>query len=446
MNPVSKFYIKDVRCFDGEHEFNIRPLTFLVGENSTGKSTMLGCLQAFSNFLRPGYPYINFNSGPYQMGTFADIVRRSRPLKTEFQLGIDFGREGKKEDGQAKFFLCLTEKEKGTEPVVCKVRWPSEKGEIVFSRREDNTKSDFTIKRGRRKNEFHISVNRFSFRWHWFDLGGLRTALNRISDTLNEVEEECLRLIDSHNHKAEDDFFSRELTGSFGRYRNNMVSIAPVRSKPKRTYEPLTETETPEGSEIPIALMNLSVSDKKKWETLKQKLLEFGKASGLFADIVTRRLGRSRSDPFQLQIKVGGHKTNLVDVGYGVSQILPILVRIMLRKKTGFLLQQPEVHLHPRGQAELTSLLAEMTRGQEWQNSFVIETHSDYMIDRARIEIMKGRIKPEDVSLIYFEPDGNRVKTHNIGFDSQANMIGVPQGYRDFFLRESDKFLGLFEE
>ena len=192
---------------------------------------------------------------------------------------------------------------------------------------------------------------------------------------------------------------------------------------------------------MPMMLMNLSISSEKKWEGLKTQLQNFGLASGLFSAISIRKLGRSRSDPFQLRIKVRGPSANLMDVGYGICQVLPILVRILTAENTKFLLQQPEVHLHPRGQAELASLLIDTYR--VYGNSFIIETHSDYMIDRARIEILNGKIPPEDVSLIYLEPVGNQVKTHNIGFDAQANMTNVPEGYRSFFLNESDKLLGI---
>ena len=51
---IRKLIIEDVRCFAGRQEFNIRPLTFLVGENSTGKSTVLGCFQTLCNFSRVG--------------------------------------------------------------------------------------------------------------------------------------------------------------------------------------------------------------------------------------------------------------------------------------------------------------------------------------------------------------------------------------------------------
>lgn len=158
--------------------------------------------------------------------------------------------------------------------------------------------------------------------------------------------------------------------------------------------------------------------------------------------------------PFQLQFKVRGPKVNIADVGYGVSQILPILVQILSadisrrtrprpRHSTFSLLQQPEVHLHPKAQAEFSSLLTKLANKRD--RFFIVETHSDYMIDRARIEIRKGNIRPEDVSLIYLEPKGRTVKVHNISFDKMANMAGVPSHYGEFFLRETNQLMG-FED
>ena len=184
---------------------------------------------------------------------------------------------------------------------------------------------------------------------------------------------------------------------------------------------------------------------------MKTQLVEFGRNSGLFENIDVKNLGRSLGAPFQLQVKVRGPKANIIDVGYGVSQILPILVQILnpsISKRARdnpmqsifSLLQQPEIHLHPRAQAEFSSLLVKLAN--KGDQSFIIETHSDYMIDRARIEIRKGNIRPEDVSLIYFEPKGNIVKVHNITFDKMANMAGVPSHYEKFFLKETNRLMG----
>ena len=184
----------------------------------------------------------------------------------------------------------------------------------------------------------------------------------------------------------------------------------------------------------------------RKWKRwVKCELEKFGESSGLFDTIEICILGKSTSDPFQIRLKHGnGPPISLIDVGYSVSQILHILVPI-LREKTEsrFLLQQPELHLHPRTQAQLASFLINMHKA--FNHGFVVETHSDYIVDRTRIEIMKGNINPEMVSLIYFQPvsDGNKIKVHNIDLDKQANLIGAPTSFRDFFMRESDQLLGI---
>ena len=183
----------------------------------------------------------------------------------------------------------------------------------------------------------------------------------------------------------------------------SVFSTAPIRSRPKRTYDPTREFYDPEGSDVPMRLMQTQATRKKEWEALKGLLIEFGKRSGLFQNIEVKNLGGSMGNPFQLKVKVRGPNSKIIDVGYGVSQILPILVRILdppisprpLVGQPFFLLQQPEVHLHPRAQAELSSLLATAASQGRDGRSFIIETHSDYMIDRARVEIRKGSIRPE---------------------------------------------------
>ena len=83
---ITQFTMEEVRCFAERQEFEIRPLTFLVGENSTGKTTALACFQVLANYLSEGG--IDFNSSPYSMGTFRDIVRNSTKTEKVFTLGF----------------------------------------------------------------------------------------------------------------------------------------------------------------------------------------------------------------------------------------------------------------------------------------------------------------------------------------------------------------------
>jgi predicted ATPase len=131
----------------------------------------------------------------------------------------------------------------------------------------------------------------------------------------------------------------------------------------------------------------------------------------------------------------------LVDVGYGVSQVLPILVDTLQGTGTNrtFLLQQPEVHLHPRAQAELGSFFA---REANAQRRFVIETHSDYLVDRVRMEVRRGEnLRPKDVSLLYFKRTEHGSVVHNINLDTQGEITDPPPGYRQFFMNEVQSLL-----
>ena len=89
---LKKFIIENVRCFGERQEIDIRPLTFLVGENSTGKTSILACLQVLLQSYHGapsfrGEPILNFNEPPYDMGTFIDIIHKTKPAGNNFILG-----------------------------------------------------------------------------------------------------------------------------------------------------------------------------------------------------------------------------------------------------------------------------------------------------------------------------------------------------------------------
>ena len=418
---ITQFSMEEVRCFAGKQTLEIRPLTFLVGENSTGKTTALACFHIFANFLRGRG--VDFNQPPYSMGIFKDIVRNSKEKEKIFKLGF----VSKCNNEVIETTIEIVEKKTGIEPVVSSITLKLSDGEIIVRSEDAMDKKELRL------DSFDEEQN------------GYRLTCN--TDRLNAYTVFFFFapfIRKSKGEAALEKYFGEKIK-TFGcspwdafRYMS-VFSTSPIRSRPKRTYDPAREFEDPEGSDIPMYLMRIEATQKKVWEKLKQQLIEFGLSSGLFQDIKIKNFGQSLGGPFQLQFKVRGPTSNIIDVGYGVSQVLPVLVQILshgINKGTEpeyndipyFLLQQPEVHLHPRAQAEFSSLLAKLAN--QSKQSFIIETHSDYMIDRARIEIRKGTIKPEDVSLIYFEPKGNIVNVHNIGFDKMANMMGVPPHYR----------------
>lgn len=441
---LDAFRLEDVRCFAGPQTVRIRPLTFLVGENSTGKSTVLGCMQAVADYMADTDMEVDLNRHPYEMGSFREVVRRSRPLVQSFKLGVEW--RGDDEGEVASYTLELHEREGGARATVREAVWRLPDVEFRMRLGRPGRLSPGRFTRARIGGDGSSVV--FDVPHPWFHQFQARPwTWSSMIDSRRSGTKPVNRAVRSAVAKYANQFRGVQLGLPPAR------SIAPVRSKPERTYNPFSDVPDPEGSDVPADLASIARRGGLKWEALKARLERFGRESGLFSELAVRRLGKSGSDPFQLQVKARGPKANIKDVGYGVSQILPILVRLVhpTERAATFLVQQPEVHLHPRGQAALSSIMiglldpnSDHRRGLPLR--FVIETHSDYMIDRARIAIRRGHISSDDVSLVYFEAKSRGgVVVHNICFDEMGNMTGVPLGYRDFFLKESDALLGFGE-
>lgn len=431
MGLPSEFMLTDVRCFAGEQRARLRPITLLVGENSTGKTTFLGCYSVFDRlFDLDRFPPLraDFNREPFAMGSFRDIVRARRGPQgriNSFSVGLKV--EYDQNDVNLSRSTIITFDEDWTQPKILGIRYEFDDSRFLdLTLRNDNELCVETLA------GFLEVENPYL---HWLDILFELEYLISLHSREESGEHQKLWEIVRHIPKFQHNIFPN---------LPEMIPVAPLRSKPKRTYDPVQEIASPEGDHVPMLMMRLNRTDERRWRPLHQDLAAFGKNSGMFSEIKVRRHGKQMSDPFQLQIRTrSGTPANIMDVGYGVSQSLPILVDIHSHQNSLFLLQQPEAHLHPRAQAELATVFAESVR--ENGNSFMIETHSDHIVDRTRILVRQGKIPAEDVSILYFEPVKNAVRIHNIEVDNDGNLENVPSGYRDFFLRESDRLLG-FED
>lgn len=407
---------------------------------------------------------LDFNIPPYDMGAFGDIVRNGHADEFEqSEIGFDFSL-GESENAELTVKLCR--RDVGSEPVFSSFDMIFSDFEIIWTESNSSIKdvetpfgnSVFETKKKNGKLIFDFKIPKdfgFSNIGEYFFI--LRLMIRAIDSDSNATEnnDNLLKLrkyLDNIESKLFTNIKNKESDESPNILHYSLIppfsdfhfhSFAPIRTKPQRTYNRASEIEDPEGNEMAMTLNNLSRSKSKEWKILKDKLEIFGRNSKIFEKLIVRNFGESFTDPFQIQLAVQkGQNINLSNAGYGISQILPILVRILSTgsHSTTFLMQQPELHLHPMGQAEFISTLNEIRK--TYSHSYIIETHSDYMIDRARIEIMNGNLQPEDVSLIYFEPEGTKVKIDNIQFDNQANLIDEPPYFRNFFLNETHRLLG----
>ena len=421
--------LENFRCFREEQTARLAPLTLLVGENSTGKTSFLALIRAIWN-LAYRYRIPDFKEEPYDLGSFDEIAHH-RGAKGgragEFRAG--FSAKGRDKRATATRFD-FTFAKVGTAPVPVKRRIT--RGRTWIDETYGSADA-YVLRVGTMGRSWKMRVpdgirigypldDEFAFPTYFF--------LSPV------VEGKRIEGMDFVPHDDSPPISSDDLKRVRGLAEPAFdlpqpFASAPVRSKPRRTYDPSRPTPDPGGDYVPMYLADVFSRDKKAWIDLKERLEDFGQAAGLFDEISIRQFGESGGDPFQLQMRRFdgrrmGPQRNLIDVGYGVSQVLPVITELLRPDAPPlFLLQQPEVHLHPSAQAALGSFFCQVASRDR---QLIVETHSDHLLDHVRMEVRDGgtNLKPEDVSILYFERGDLDVNIHSLSIDEGETYAALP--------------------
>ena len=426
--------LQDFRCFHERQTAPLAPLTLLVGENSTGKTSFLAAVRAVWDAAHCiGEP--DFRQPPYDLGAFPEIVysRGGRANGADsFSLGF---KELDPWDRLLDFEVAFESRDAA--PVPAKIAWRH--GAVSVEHRRAKGESSRYV--------FESPDGSFKVDSSFAELlhqAAMDDDLKSLSAYL-QPSAERQGYTPSSGDLAEFSFLLREFI-TFPIQRSPFAS-APIHPSPRRTYDPTKLDSDPWGADVPSRFASLQFRDKAEWSLLKAKLDAFGRESGLFDDFSVNQLTKIEGGPFQLQVrKFGkngrkGPKRNLMDVGFGVSQVLPTLAALFRADGPPmFLLQQPELHLHPSAQAALGSLFCETASSGR---QIIIETHSDYILDRILLDVRDKRtdLKSDDVSILYFEREGQDVFIHSIHIDEEGNVLDTPEGYRRFFKDELNRVI-----
>ena len=453
---MDRITLKNYRCFRDEQSARLAPLTLLVGDNSTGKTSFLALIRILCD-VAAGAWTPDFKEEPYDLGSFDEIVHHrgyKKDREDTFEAGLDITihyREGDSQDYEKITQRHrLTFGKSGTTPSLINRRinignsWFEERLEErdIYRVRMGTPNGTWQV-----KEDFAVphEASRQLLRLYQIirraltetDSGSSEHHLLKPTHGSQEISQHDVSVLEAANGRA------------FWPVVMRPFASAPVRSKPRRTYDPARFIRDPEGEYAPMYLANLFFDNKEGWLTyLKDRLERFGRTSGLFDEISIRQLGKHQSEPFQIQVRkfgkrLKGPRRNLIDVGYGVSQVLPLAIELLRPDAPDiFLLQQPEVHLHPSAQAALGSLFCEVASPRKY---LVVETHSDHLLDRVRMDVRDGvsDLKPQDVSILFFERNELDVRIHSLRIDEEGNIRDAPNGYRQFFMEETRRSLDL---
>ncbi len=413
----------------------LQQVNFLVGQNSTGKTSLLGLLDLLSS--ADFWFGQQFNSETYEFGGFSDIVSANDPKRKTFRIGFCQTRSDTDTSNEPRCFL-MEFKQRETVPTISRFTFAQDDwiGTIVARKndlqyRTDNLEGfcaqtrDSSCLLDRVKTYIQDTTTGFK---------KIPVQIPFASRRMMANFPEILEIL------AKDDNAESSISASIPAIEPMVVSLAPIRTKPKRTYEGYPKPFSPEGDHTPYILRR-KLSSRSKARTFKLSLEKFGNASGLFGHIGITQFGKDPTGPFEVTVSLGEQSLRINSVGYGVSQALPVVAELLTwGAGTWYSIQQPEVHLHPKAQAAFGDLLFDVATLDE--KTLFVETHSDYLIDRFRLNFRESSGPKSQVLFFERTHEGNLV--HVLPIEQNGEYPeDQPEQFRAFFLQEQRRLLGI---
>lgn len=401
-------------------------VNFFVGENSTGKTAILNLLNILSN---PGFWLSpEFNNETVELGYFNEIVNQCSADKSYFIIGIEY--KDKKSKSAPKYFW-MKFKNRNSIPYIAEYMTIIGDKSVLVTLHSASIDYQTIKYDGEKFSDWVYKRNIFSGQKKRLPTK-LFSKLPPLGVIRNIVEMEVKG--DTENKPANGII----ITPVF----NRMLWLAPIRAKAQRTYDAFKQSFTPEGEHTPNILRNLMTrKDKNKGDNIINALIKFGHESGLFDNIQIDEYGKGKGAPYAINILYNSLPIKITNVGYGVSQALPLIIEIATSKGDMFSIQQPEVHLHPKAQAAFGEFIYHSAT--ENKNRFIIETHSDYTINRFRYNLSQSSDKNKiSGQILFFERDINGTHITPIVINENGQYpIDIPESYGRFFVDEELKML-----
>lgn len=423
---LTELKLANFRIFDDEVTVRFRPITVLIGRNSSGKSSIVKFLLMLQQSLGSGgSQFLTPDGERVSLGAFSGLknsLTRKQNLRFELSIQSDTSEV---DYGLSKFLEASSDLDQAN---------------LVYKAGASVSYSRLT----RKGNAIFSLVD---------DVSGksLLTISNRILDDstfwghpqLHELPENDLPTDDSEastEHRLNwlrrrSEALTRNLAelDVISALRYSVASIrhlSPVRDESQRVIMASTPPYDNVGQKGEFALPHLQQMEDERadqYELVLQYLqsvvnidrVRFRTSSGY----ISQALGRNQTT---------GADVLIADFGFGVSQCLPILVQgAIMPPYSTLMVEQPEAQLHPTAQLELGNFFADLWKQR--QVASIIETHSDNILLRLRRLIARGDLPHQNVSVAYFtfdEDDGNMPIVRNLDINEDGSMQpGLPMEF-----------------
>lgn len=419
-------------------DFKLAPITALFGSNSSGKSSIIQFLQMLKQTKDSTntQAVIEFGdtSTSVELGSYRDAIYQHDITKIlEWDLVWQASRPIMLADASKKKNAQIaTSDEIGISASL------SARGRQVITNNLSYTLNDmnFSLQRREGKSGYQLissDEDRFKF----------VRSMGRPWDLPEPTK--CFSFPDQAQTYFQNAQFLGLLENAYVEQVDNILHLGPLREDPKRQYSWSGSTPAdvgPRGERTIEAI--LAATESKERRNLKyrsptkpfQEMIALWlRKLGLIDSFRVEEVGRD-SGLFRVYVRKSpaSVETLITDVGFGVSQILPVITLLYFAKEgSTILIEQPEIHLHPHVQAGLADLVIATVLNRNLQ--IVIESHSEHFLHRllrrvAERETEFGEIQKDKVQLYFCE----NVEGHSKINDLAVNMFGAIENWpKDFF-------------
>ena len=393
----TRLRLRNFKAYEDTGDIDLTPLTILIGPNSGGKSSILKALLALRQTAECRDPSVPLHTdGAYcSLGEYTDFAYRGDRKRA---VGFDLGWK-MPEVPRYTFRRRIVAGEKTQQypalPTSFSVSWAFKSARLVVQRLSYGLPDGTVLIALERTSGGAYAPSSGVFTRGWKPAKLREYSPDRFYQfPVSLVARAVAREDESGWH-----IWSRvqESVAALDQQIRSTWYLGPLRYDPLRTYQVSAERPSDVGLKGERAADAFRVA-KREARASTQSLTEWVQKIGLADDVDLERLKAS----FHSLIVADklGHRANIVDTGFGVSQVFPILMESFYAPANStILLEQPEIHLNPSVQAGLGDVFVSLVRIARKQ--FIIETHSEHLISRIRTAIARGDVSVDDVSVYY---------------------------------------------
>ncbi|AFS79535.1 hypothetical protein Curi_c25400 [Gottschalkia acidurici 9a] len=438
---IKSIKVKNFKSFKKSGQIDIKKINILVGPNSSGKSSFIQGLLLLKNAIQCKMEDPTLGIDGESITYKALVYDNDVDNKIQYKIGFDES-EQKTESIEVNILKDFLENIDESDIIKIAEKYREIKiKDMSFTLKivdditlsidafEVNTTDDINVKVSKDKENYTLKLNdniidnieaiypcKFYFKIKKEKLHELSNSsleniilvyyiLDKLEQNLNRLGEKFLYL-----ESLRSDFHRIE-------YVSNERKTRTVGSRGQDTLLTLLDIDRKCDVDIEI---------KEKKENINYWLDEFELGDNIEAREVDE-------DKYSIMIrnKHLGIYNNILDVGIGTAQLLPIIIEsVNSQKESIVIIEEPETHIHPNAQAKLADLFVDCAKKDN--KKFLIETHSIFLVTQLQILVASGKISPDDIGIYYFtqDQDGTKIMKMEIAENGQFEE-DWPSGFFD---------------